>query len=416
MRFLRSPWFWIFALVALACGALALQSGLGPSVPGVLVRKTELTQTVVAGGRLITPFRVEMGSVLIGTLDKVLAREGAVVKVGQVLAVLKNDEQRAALAQAKGALAEADAGLAQLASQSGPVAEEGLHKAAASLQFARDELARTQRLFEQGFFSASKLREADRALQSADAEHKSALAQALANRPPGAEYVLARARREQARAALDAAQARLVNTQIRAPADGTILKRFVEVGDLVAQSKLMFEMSVTGATQLSLLVDDKNLGLLALGQTARVVADAYPARPVSAEVFYIAPAVDAQRGTLEVKLRVKDATPFLKPDMTVSAEIVAGRKSGALVLPADAVRDAAGATPWVLVVRGGRTERQEVKLGLRGEGSVEIASGLAEADVAISMSEVAIQPGQRVRADTSPTPAKPRVSGPDIVR
>jgi HlyD family secretion protein len=412
MHWFRSPRLWIVLLVALALVAGVLRWRMGPLVEVVEVRRADIVQSVVASGRLVTPARVALGSVLVGTVLRLEAREGAVVKAGQVLAVLKSDEQRAAVAQARGALAEAEARLAQLATQSGPVAEEGLHKAEAGLRLARAEAVRTQSLFDKGFFSRSRLDEAQRTLKAAQADHDSAVAQAVANRPQGAEYVLARSRREQSRAALEAAGARLANTEIRAPADGVVLKRLVEAGDVVAQGRQMFEMSVSGETQVSLLVDEKNLAFLQVGQAARVAADAYPGRPVPAEVFYIAPVVDAQRGTVEVKLRVKSPADYLKPDMTVSAEIVAGSKAATLVLPAGAVRDAAGSRPWVLVVRDGRTARQAVRLGLHGEGSVEVLEGLAEGALVVPPSAVAVAEGRRVRADRRTPPPKEKTSAP----
>ncbi len=133
------------------------------------------------------------------------------------------------------------------------------------------------------------------------------------------------------------------------------------------------------------------------------------------EVFYIAAGIDAARGTVEVKLRIAKPEPFLKPDMTVSAELLAGQKKGALALPAGSVRDAGGTAPWVLVVREGRAARVPVKLGLRGEGVVEIASGLAEGDLVIPP-RAPVQAGDRLRADPAPPPERPKAGALDIVR
>ena len=92
---------------------------------------------------------------------------------------------------------------------------------------------------------------------------------------------------------------------------------------------------------------------------------------------------------------------FLKPEMTVSVEMVVGRRDSALVLPADAVRDAdaaaaASGKAAVLAVRDGRAERVPVSVGLRGVGTVEVLEGLAEGDAVILPSSSA-RPGDRVR-------------------
>jgi len=387
----------------------------GPLVQVDTVRRADITQTVVSTGRLITPARVELGSVITGTVAELLVNEGEPVKRGQVLARLDADELRAVQGQAQASLAEAEARLAQLGTLAGPVAEGGLARAEQNLKLAREEHARIERLHKQGFFSTSKLDEALRNVKVFEAEYATALAQATANRPKGSEYALARARREQANASIALAKARLEYTEIRASADGTLLRKFIEPGDAVQAGKKLFELTVAGETQVVLLVDEKNLGLLAIGQRAKVAADAYPDRPVDAEVFYIAPSVDATRGTVEVKLRVPKPAAFLKPDMTVSAEILSAEKKGVLVLSSGAVRDAAGAAPWVLAVRQGRAVREGIKLGIRGEGAVEIAAGLAEGELVVPAGAAVLE-GARLRVDAAPPKAGPKAGTLDVVR
>ena len=369
----------------------------GPRVPVATATRGEVVQTVVSTGRVITPARVEVGSMMLGTVKSREVDEGAAVKAGQVLARLKDDEQRAALEQARGSLSEAEARIAQLGKLTAPASEQTLRQTEVSLRFAKDEYDRTRRLFDQGFFSQAKLDEAQRNLVVAQTARETALLQAASNAPKGSDFALSVARRDQARAAVELAQAKLDYTVIRAPAAGTVLKKYVENGDTVTQGKKLFDLSVAGETQVVLNVDEKNIGLLDLGRKAQVVADAYAGKSFPAEIFYIAPGVDAQRGSIEVKLRVPDPPAFLKPDMTVSAEIVAGRKADAVTVPADAVRDASGAAPWVLAVRDGRAVKVPVTLGLRGADRVEIASGIAAGDRVIPVGAAAA-PGQHVRA------------------
>ncbi|HSD40561.1 MAG TPA: efflux RND transporter periplasmic adaptor subunit [Burkholderiales bacterium] len=403
----------LVAAAALFFGGRAL---MGTKVRAVEAARGDLVQTVVSTGRVISPARVEIGSIVLGTVRTVETKEGTVVKAGQVMSRLRDEEQRAAVEQARGTLAEAEARLSQLARLSAPSSEQALKQAEANLELADEEYKRTRSLFEKGFFSQAKLDEAARNLAVAKATRENALLQAASNSPKGSDYALALARRDQARAALEVAQARLDNTVIKAPAPGTVLKRLVEPGDVVQQGKKLFELSVTGETQVVLNVDEKNIGLLALGQRAQAVADAYPGRTFGAEIFYIAPGVDAQRGTVEVKLRVPEPPDFVRPDMTVSAEILAAKRTNTVTLESDAIRDAAGPAPWVLAVRDGRAVRQPLKLGIRGAGRTEILDGLAASELVVPPSEAAVREGQRVRADTTPAAKKPVVRPPDIFK
>jgi HlyD family secretion protein len=403
----------VVILAALVVGGRAM---LGAKARGVEAVRGDLVQTVVSTGRVITPARVEIGSVLLGTVRTVETKEGTVVKAGQVMARLKDEEQRAGVEQARGALAEAEARLAQLARLSAPSSEQALKQAEANLELADEEHKRVRSLFEKGYFSQAKLDEAERNLAVAKAARENAVLQAASNSPKGSDYALAIARRDQARAALEVAQARLDNTVIKAPAAGTVLKKLVEPGDVVQQGKKLFELSVSGETQVVLNVDEKNIGLLALGQKAQVAADAFPGRAFGAEIFYIAPGVDAQRGTVEVKLRVPEPPEFARPDMTVSAEIVGAKRTNTVTIESDALRDAAGPAPWVLAVRDGRAVRQTVKLGIRGSGRTEILGGLAPGDLVVPPSEASVREGERVRADATPALARQIVRPPDLFK
>ena len=97
--------------------------------------------------------------------------------------------------------------------------------------------------------------------------------------------------------------------------------------------------------------------------------------------------------------RVPHAPSFLLPDMTVSVDLTVAQRQRALVVPSDAVRDAATPTPWLFTVEGGRLVRKDVKLGIRGEGATEITEGVAEGTTVVLPDGQLLQPGQRVRTE-----------------
>jgi len=118
-----------------------------------------------------------------------------------------------------------------------------------------------------------------------------------------------------------------------------------------------------------------------------------------ATVSYIAPAVDPQRGSIEVRLAVAKPPTFLRPDMTVSIDLAVARKQRVLVVDSEVVRDAATALPYVLAVEDGRVARCEVRLGIRGDGASEIVSGLADGAELIVPDGRRLAPGARVRVE-----------------
>ena len=369
---------------------------IDPAVTTYAVARRVIVETVVASGRVVTPFRVEIGSQVTGMVSATPVTEGQNVKAGQTLVTLDDGEAKAAVLQAQVAVAQAEARMRQLRELQLPVADQALRQAEANLSNARAQFERNKRLFESGFLGKAALDDAQRNLDVAETQADSARKQVETARPTGSDYAVARTAMEQARASLQLARARLGYMVIQAPSDGTLIAHTVERGDVVQPGKTLMVLSPTGETQLVLEIDERNLAKLKLGQRALASADAYAAQKFTAEVVYINPGVDAQRGTVEVKLRVPSPPDYLRQDMTVSVDIEIARHVDALVIPTDSIHDALAPSPWVLKVIEGKARRQAVRVGLRGDRVTEIPEGLRQGDLVLA-GNAAVRDGQHVR-------------------
>ena len=392
------------AVLLIAAGWVALGQR-GTPVQVVTVQRTGIVQSVAATGRLNASARMEMGADVTATVLEVRVREGDRVRAGQVLVRLQDSEARAAVQQAQAALTEARGRALQQSSVTAPVASQAVVQAQALFQTAEREFQRAKDLVAQGFFSQQKLDDARRQLDTARSALESAKVQAAANQGSGVEPALAASRVAQAAAAVEAASARLARLQITAPVDAVVLARNVEPGSMAQPGRTLISLAAQGPPRIDAAVDEKNLRLLTLGMPARAVADAFVGQPFDAKLTYVAPVVDPQRGSVEVRLEVVAPPAFLKPDMTVSVELIGGARKDVLVLPSGAVRDADRDAPWVLQVQDGRAVRAPVSLGLRGVGSIEILKGLNADDMVILQTEKA-QAGDKVRALSPAAPQK----------
>lgn len=392
-------WLWIATLLVGVVAAIALaRLSFGPEVAVYKTARTDIVQTVVASGRVEAPLRVEIGSQITGTVAAIPVVEGQFVKAGELLITLEDSAAVAQVAQARSAVAQAETRLRQLRETDLPVAEQSLRQAQADLHNAELQFERSKKLNDSGLIARADLDEAERALEVAASKARSAELQALSNRVGGSNYLLAQTALTQAQANLWAAEATLAYTKIKAPVAGTLIARNVERGNVAQPGKTLMVLSPAGETQLVVLIDEKSFGLLTLGQKARASADAYPSRDFPAEVTYINPGVDATRGSVEVKLLVPSPPAYLLQDMTVSVDIEVARRANALLVPAEAIHDMAGSNPWVLVVDSGLTRRQDVELGARGDGKVEILDGLNEGALVVPATNASIGVGRRIRA------------------
>ncbi len=390
------------AAFLLAAAALAAYFGrnalLGTPVETVEVLRADLIQTVVASGRVMSPRRVRVGAVITGRVVAIPVTEGQAVKKGAELVLLEDKDVRAALAQAQAGVAQAAAKVRQLREVGLPAAQQALLQAEATLTQVRGQFDRTKRLQAQGFVGQSQLDDAQRNLDVAESQARAARVQVETNSTRGSDFAMAMTALEQARAAERVAQAKLPDMVVRAPVDGVLISRNVEVGDIVQPGKELFLLAPAGETQVIVQIDERNLSQLSLGQKALGSADAFPGRRFPAELIYINPGIDALRGSVEVRLRAPSPPDYLRQDMTVSVDIEVARRAQAVVAPTQAVRDATTAQPWVLAVRNGRAERVPVKVGLRGDGRLEVLEGATPGDALIPASLGLITAGQKVRA------------------
>jgi len=411
----RRAW-WISGIAAVVlAGAFGVLKLRAPAATALVVQAAPLVRTLQFSARVATPSRVDVGATVTGRVARVQVREGAQVQPGAVLLELEDAELRAALAQALAGEQQAAARLAGLRSTGRSTAQAGVAQADSVLLAAQTELRRTQELVQRGFLSPARLDEVQRAVSVAQAQQAAARAQAGAIEERGTDVQQALGQQALAQATTQAARARLAQTVLMAPAAGRVLSRSVEPGQIVQPGRALFTLALTGPVQLVAPVDERFLQQLQPGQAAQVRADAFPDQRFAAQVLSIAPLVDAQRGSVELKFSVAQAPDFLREDMTLSVEVETARRASALVVPLAALRDTAAgaegaaakvgavrpgaaasdsATLWLAV--DGQVQARSVKLGLRTLEAAEVLQGLAAGDTVLLGASPA--PGSRVRA------------------
>ncbi len=410
----KQPKGWVIALMMLvliaAIGAAIAQRGQKAEV--ATVTTGSIQHSLVFSSRVASVARAELASTMTARVEKVMVREGDIVKAGQLLISLDDDDLRAQLQQAQAALRTSNARLKSQYELSGTVATQGLAQSKANMDFALSDLERNRNLHSKGFIGDAKLQDVERAATSARTAYQQAAAQAAANTKGGSEVQAALSRSQEAQGAIDIVKAKLEQTSMVSPTDGRVISRTVEVGDVAQPGKKLLTIATTGETRLIAQIDEKNLRFLREGMRAIASADAFPDEKFDAELFYLSPSVDVTRGTVEARLRVIKAPTILRDDMTVSTEVIVAQKKEAVTVPRSAIREF-GERKFVLVARAGKAEEQDVKLGIFSLLRAEIISGLSTGDQVILDEQ--IHAGQRIRPVATTAPARTqRAKTPDF--
>ena len=364
---------WLLVVGALAGGAvwgyLYTQSvGSGPKYRLARVERGPLTAAVSATGNLNAVITVQVGSQVSGQIKELLVDFNSVVRKGQVVARIDPDIFRAKVNQAK---AELDVARASVLNQQAQVerARADVENARAALAEARAQTAKAQvavldtrrdRERKSELFARQLIAKSE--MDSAQAAHDSALAQldsvrareqALASainsalaqlRVAEAAHAAARATVEQRRAALEQAQVDLDHTTIRAPVDGVVVSRQVDVGQTVAaslQAPILFTIAQDlTKMQVETSVDEADIGRIRLEDHATFTVDAFPGETFSGTVVQIRKAAQIVQNvvTYTVVVAVGNPAGRLLPGMTANVKLVVAEKPSVLRVPNAALR------------------------------------------------------------------------------
>jgi HlyD family secretion protein len=346
------------ALGIVAAGTLLAWKGAGP--PDVPQYKTQeaqrgnLTVTVTATGTLNAVITVEVGSQVSGTIKELLADFNSPVKKGQLIARIDPDLFETKRAQARADLQAAQAAVlnaqASVARAEADVSSARANEVRGEVQVrdARTKYNIRATLFREGGISQEERDTAqatyDAAVASSDvagASRRSAQAQLEAAQ---AQLEATRAQVAQKQAALAQAQVDVDHTFIRAPVDGTVVSRSVDVGQTVAaslQAPVLFTLAEDLAKmELHVNVDEADVGRVREGQSATFTVDAYPNRTYRAritQVRYVSKTVSGVV-TYETVLSLDNTDLSLRPGMTATAVITVQEVENCVVAPNTALR------------------------------------------------------------------------------
>ncbi|TPV94821.1 MAG: efflux RND transporter periplasmic adaptor subunit [Myxococcales bacterium FL481] len=382
------------ALLLVGFGLVSWWFGRPVSVTVVVPSKGPIAQTLAIVGRVAPPAQVEFLAFERSSVTGLPVDEGQHVDAGELLVHMDDAEAQAALAQARAAVDQAVAQTRQVRTVTSKTAAAQLQEARAQLEEAQRGATRDRELFAAGARTAADLDRSRTALTVARSRARAAELAAAATSRRGAQWQVAVAAQTFAEAGLLAAENRVERLSARAPAPGIIRERHVEVGDVVQPGSPLITLVLDGPQQLLLNADEKNLSLLREGLAAKASAEAFPEQVFNATLSYIAPSVDPARGTVELRLDVKDPPIRLRTDMTVSVDIVVAEQADALLIPVSCVVGFGAANPWVMTLRDGRLARADLELGLRGTKYVQVLSGVSANDRIVAV-PTGLEPGDR---------------------
>ncbi len=357
-----------FAVVAAPIHVLNHAVQLGPIV-----------SETMGTGTLEARIKATISPKISARVERVLVDQGDSVKTDQVLVRLDNAELLQQVEIANASIAVAKAGLDRLISDK--------DRAFAVMDQAMFDYERTSKLYERDTAASVEIEKATEAQNIAKAE----LARAEAAIVEGQKEIIAQQK------TLAYHQARLADTEIAAPFDGLIVRRYRDPGDVVVPGSPVLTLISTNELWISAWVDETEMAGLRSGQSARVIFRSQPERTYSGRVSRLGREADRETREFVVDVRVLELPENWAVGQRAEVFIETAHKADVVVLPATylLLRDK---TPGVHVEEQGRAAWRPIKTGLRSRDFVEVIDGLQPGDMVLLPADpkTALREGRKV--------------------
>jgi HlyD family secretion protein len=328
-------------------------------------------------GTVKSRYRARVGAERAGRVVAIPHREGAVVKKGEPLLLLDASSARVQL---------------DLAQRDLETARATVESARAAAQLAGRDFERTEQLRAAKLVAQEQMDQVKSRRDAADAD-----------------LAAAEARAQRAASAVRLARDELDHMTVKAPFDGVVSQRLVEVGESVIPGQPVIEVVNLDRLYVSAPIDEVDIGRLKEKLPARVSLDPYPGQVWRGSVTRVFPVVNdvrEQNRTLEVEVDLvpDPKRPRPKPGTSADVEIIINRRPDVLRVPTYAVIEG----KRVLVVTGGKAVSRNVVVGLKNWEWAEIREGLKEGEwVVTSLDKQGVKAGVRVRPRERPAEAVP---------
>jgi HlyD family secretion protein len=349
---------WLAAGLVLAGAAAAgwvwFSAPAAPVWAEAAVRRGDLANRIYATGKLQAVTTVQVGTQVSGTVSELHADFNDRVRAGQVIARLDPSQLEAQLQQAMASLAAAEASVETARSNSESqqasvlASKANLERATSVFEEAERTYAHTVALIEAGALPARQREIAQAAREQAaaqkaqaEAQYNQSLAQAQASR---SQLVQAQAQATQSKAAVEVMKVNLDRTIIRAPIDGVVVSRDVDVGQTVAaslQAPTLF-LIAQDLTKMQVLadIDEADVGQLRPESKVSFTVDAFPAETFEGQILQIRLAPNTMQNvvTYTAVISVENPRLQLRPGMTATVTATVAEKRDVLVVPNAALR------------------------------------------------------------------------------
>jgi RND family efflux transporter MFP subunit len=378
--------------------------GFGPpqvvAVQTTTVQRISIQREVELAGSLASPNQAKVSSEVAGVVQQILVELGQEVNAGQIIAKLDPQELNLALQRAKSQLKQTEAQLGIDGSRiKEPPPDEQISSvrlAIANRDDAQAQLRRSQKLRSQNLLSQADLDTAETKVKVTEANFQAAIesVQSL------------KATLQDRRQAVELAEKKLNDTNIRSSVAGQVSERFVQKGEYLRENTAIVSIVQMNPLKVKTAVQERYASVMRPGLAVEFSVESFPGEKFKGSIAYVSPAVDQNLRTFPIEALVDNSHRKLKPGFFVKGVIFTKRDENVMAVSDDAVSSLAGVAN-VYVIENGAVRQQMVSLGAHIKDVYELLSGLNGTETLAASNLSLLATGVRVKAASSATPDSP---------
>ncbi len=210
------------------------------------------------------------------------------------------------------------------------------------------------------------------------------------------DYEAARLQYERSKSEYEAAELQLEYSSVRAPFDGIVTARHIELGQRVNVNQSLFTIADFNPLRAKIYVPEKDISSIYEGQDATITVEAQPGIKFKGVVKMISPVVDPESGTSKVTIDITDDRGKLKPGMFASVFITTDTHENTLIIPKRSLVLETD-LDQVYIYRDGKARKVSLKTGFSSGDDLEILEGLQEGDLVVTAGQDGLREGLPIR-------------------
>ncbi len=340
------------------------QADIAMSVEGHKVSRRSISEYVITNTSLESIREVIVYSKVSAMVTERNFEEGDIVKEGDLLVRLYDEEMVNNLEQEKIALAQA---------------EVAVQQAEVTAELSAAEFERVKTLHDQLLISKQEYDQSE-----------------ISSRSDSLSLDNAKQQLEAAKARLEASEIQLSYTTVNSPISGVVTVRMVNVGDRVSSNQQLLTIQEFPPLWARIYVPERSIPKIKIGQLARLEMETYPDREFTGRIKMISPTVEAASGTIKVTIEVNKNIDLLMPGMFGSVYIATDTHENAVVVPKKSIIRERN-TNYVYTINSDNTvTRQAVTVGFADEDQVEIVDGLNGNEAIVTVGQETLSDGYPV--------------------